>query len=116
MINEFGQVVAMIENKRKQARLQQKKALVQHCGNALAALRVAAIPNTHLVDLDLLKRLMANVVTRESTQEMGATVWTQTCTVCGVGQYGGDMEQHDPNCAAMALARELGWVSDGGLN
>ncbi len=112
MSRQFQQVVDIIENKRKQARLQQKLSLVQECGNALGALRIAAIPNTHLVDLDLLKRLMSNAVTRSSTQEMGATVWSVECTVCGVGQYGADMEQHDPDCAAMALGRELGWVKD----
>lgn len=113
MSRQFQQVVDIIENKRKQARLQQKLGLVQECGNALGALLLAAVPNTHLVDVDLLKRLMGNVVTRESSQEMGATMWTQTCSVCGVGAYGADMEQHDPECAAMALARELGWVQDG---
>lgn len=112
MSKQFQQVVDIIENKRKQARLQQKQSLVQECGNALGALRIAAIPNTHLVDLDLLKRLLGDVVERVSDQQMGATVWTMTCRVCGVGKYGADMEQHDPNCAAMALGRELGWVAD----
>ena len=112
MSRQFQQVVDIIENKRKQARLQQKLSLVQECGNALGALRIAAIPNTHLVDLDLLKRMLGNIVTRSSThrREMGVTLWIQTCTVCGVGKDGADMEEHDPACAAMALGRELGWV------
>ncbi len=108
---QYDQVVAIIENKRKQARMQQKKGLVAECGNALAALRLQAIPNTHPVNIDLLKRLMKNSVSSQATQEMGATAHTITCTICGGGEYGANEEKHEDGCAGMELARELGWVS-----
>lgn len=73
-------------------------------------------PLTYQIDVELLKRLMANVVERTVKKHMGVNLWTQTCCVCGGGRHGADLEQHLDGCAAMAVARELGWVGEGEIS